>query len=211
MKVAVITSMVVGLLLPTLLSFALLRRLAPSPGWVRYFGAALGCAAGFYLVFGMMFPDALRRPSGPPVTVEIVLPDRYHGFVYLFFDSQQAPLQLSHPGVYTLLVPQSGRLRAGQFPNQRASAAQAFYALRYLNGESAPVAQGSQIGGQHSLDGESVIYIRPFIGTREEYESELAGAEEPMAVLERMRQAARQPTKPFEPSSLEGIDRIPAP
>lgn len=209
MKIAVITSMVVGLLLPALLAFFALKRLMPQRRWVRYAGGAAGFAAGFYLVFGLMFPDTLRRSSGPPVTVEIVLPDRYHGFVYLFFDSQQAQLRLSNPGVYTLLVPGSGRLRAGQFPGQQVSADNVFFVIHHLDNTPAQVAEGSQTGGGRSKDGDSVVYIRPFIGTKAEFEAAQKTAKDPMAVLEEMRQAAKQPPKPFQPSSLEGIDRIP--
>lgn len=211
MRVAVITSMVVGLLLPTALAYVLLSRLLPTPRWARYAGAVVGLATGFYLVFGLMFPDTLRRPTGPPITVEVVLPDRYHGFVYLFFDARQAPLQLSHPGIYTLMVPANGRLRAGQFPGQQASAGNVVFAMRYLNGEPAPVVEGSEVAGAQLREADSVFYHRAFVGSKAELEAASPAAEDPMQVLERMREQASRPPEPFQPSSLEGIDHVPAP
>jgi hypothetical protein len=209
MKLATMAAIAGALLIPPALVYLILR----SRAWrIRLVGVTLALAASFYLIQFQAFPVSWGGPVGPPVTIEVILPDGYRGFVYLYFDSEQAPLKPSAPNLYTLLVPGSGRLRAGQFPGQTLSTKNVFFALHYLNGEVAPVAEGSQSGGSQARNGQSVVYLRPFIGSDAEfqYASRQRGNDQ-LQVLEEMRQAAKSPEKKEAPASLKGIERGPAP
>lgn len=203
------TAIAGSLLIPPALAYLFLR----SRAWrIRLAGVTLALAASFCLVVFWAFPDSFDGGSRPAVTIEVILPDGYRGFVYLYFDSEQAPLKPSAPNLYTLLVPGSGRLRAGQFPGQTLSTENVFFALHYLNGEVAPVAEGSQSGGSQARDGNSVVYLRPFIGSTAEFQAaSREQKDDQLQVLEEMRQAAKSPEKKEVPASLKGIERGPAP
>lgn len=152
-----------------------------------------------------------HRVKTSPVIIEVVLPDQYRGFVYLFFDSEQAPLQPSAPGVYSLLVPPSGRLRAGQYPGQSYPAKNVRFAFRYLNNERPPVVPESVSPGGVEEEGGSVIWVRPFVGDEREHQAALPKSQDERAVLDEMRRQAALPAKRETPASLRGIERIPLP
>jgi hypothetical protein len=200
MKIAKLTVMAAGLLVPPLLAYFLLRLLGGRRA-ACWAGAALALAGGICLVFFRLFPDTLH-PAAPPATVEVILPDQYRGWVDLFFDSRQKALQPAAPGVYSLLVPASGRLRAGQFPGQSISRSNTLLVYRYLNGDKAPLAAQSLHGGGQARAGWSVAYYRAYIGPQADYlaarrEKESRGQlfDEPQ-VLEQMRaQVKKSPSE----------------
>jgi hypothetical protein len=214
MKLSTMAAIAACLLGPPLLVFVVVRTIKGAL-WLALGLATLALAVSFYLVFFRMFPDFFGAPSGPKATIEVVLPDQYRGFVYLFFDSRQAPLQPSSPNVYTVFVPASGRLRAGQIAGRPVSGDSANFAIRHLNGQPALIAEGSQTGGSQSKGGWSVVYIRPFVGSTAEFDSvrkeRMAKNTffDELSVFEEMLKAASAPAAPITPAALDGIHSAP--